>query len=55
MVPNMALIEALPAKEDIFADWHDMLAYQIADLKPCEYYWKKLPLIFDWLYGTEKI
>jgi len=50
-MPTMLIIEALPTKEDVHSDWNDMLAHQIGGLKPSQYYWEKLPLVFDWLYG----
>lgn len=53
-IPTMKLIESLPNVKDLEADWHDMLAHQIANLEPCEYYWSQLSTVFEWLYSKEK-
>lgn len=50
-IPTFDLVNALPGKSDLFADWDDMLAHQIYGLQSPAYYWEKLPLIFSWLYN----
>ena len=37
-VPTLALINAMPNKQDIAIDWNNMLAHQISDLEPLEMY-----------------
>jgi predicted nucleotidyltransferase component of viral defense system len=49
--PTMALLNALPGKDDLMLDWENMLIHQISDLESSEYYWDKLPTVFDWLYS----
>ena len=49
-VPTMELINSLPSKDDLSADWESMLAHQIFDLELSEYYWDQLPAVFRWLY-----
>jgi predicted nucleotidyltransferase component of viral defense system len=49
-VPTLALINAMPNKQDIAIEWNNMLAHQISDLEPLEMYWGKLPAVFNWLY-----
>lgn len=49
-VPTMGLVSSLPSKDDLMADWSDMLAHQISSLESCEHYWRRLPTVFDWLY-----
>lgn len=49
-IPTMELIYSSPAKQDLDADWHDMLAYQISTLGAASDYWKCLPDVFNWLY-----
>ena len=51
-LPTLELINTMPEKADLLADWHNMLAHQIYDLEPPEYYWEKLPLVFSWLYNN---
>ncbi len=52
-VPTMAILDSMPSKQDLIADWHDMLEHQIAGLEPYEHYWKQLPDVFEWLYKSE--
>lgn len=49
-VPTLALINAMPSKQDMLLDWNNMLVHQISDLGPSEIYWEKLPAVFNWLY-----
>jgi len=50
-VPTLELVNGMPGKNDLIADWNDMLAHQISGLEPWEHYWEKLPSLFEWLYG----
>ena len=50
-VPTLDLINVMPGKSDLMADWDDMLAHQIYGLQSPEYYWEKLPPVFSWLYN----
>lgn len=50
-VPTMELVNGLPGKADLMADWDSMLAHQIYELESPDYYWEKLPLVFKWLYS----
>lgn len=49
-MPTMTFLENSPNKQDVYADWGDMLAHQISNLVSCDHYWKKLPSVFRWLY-----
>ena len=49
-VPTMAIVDSLPRKQDLAADWNDMLAHQIANLGPYDHYWDQLTSVFAWLY-----
>lgn len=51
LVPTLQSVNAMPGKEDLIADWHSMLAHQINELETPEYYWERLPSLFDWLYS----
>jgi predicted nucleotidyltransferase component of viral defense system len=53
-VPSMEELESSPHKQDLINDWQDMLAHQITDLQPFNFYWEKLPIVFDWLYNNKK-
>lgn len=53
LVPSMESIDLMPNKQDLIADWDDMLAHQIAELEPVEHYWGQLPGVFEWLYGRQ--
>lgn len=50
-IPTMSILDKLPAKQAVYADWQDMLAHQINNLEPCEYYWERLPKVFSWLHA----
>ncbi len=50
--PTLSAINSLSTKEDLIADWENMLTNQIASLKPYSYYWERLSDVFFWLYGT---
>ena len=49
-VPTMKIVDEMPSKVDLKADWNDMLAHQISSLEPWDYYWEKLSFLFKWLY-----
>ena len=49
-VPTLSAINSLSTKEDLIADWENMLTNQIASLKPYSYYWDRLSDVFGWLY-----
>jgi len=51
-VPTMSILNDSSNKNDLIADWDDMLAHQIAGLEPYEYYWNRLPLLFKWLQNS---
>lgn len=49
-LPNMQTIEESGKVLDLSNDWDEMLTHQISNLEPFEYYWEKLPSVFNWLY-----
>lgn len=49
-VPTLEILEVMPSKEDLKADWEDMLAHQISGLDSWDYYWNQLSSLFAWLY-----
>ncbi len=48
-IPYMEILDTMPNKEDLRADWQDMLGHQIADLDSFEHYWQHLPTVFKWI------
>lgn len=48
-VPTMQSIEANPEKLELITEWQNMLAHQIKGLHNFEFYWKILPVFFNWL------
>jgi predicted nucleotidyltransferase component of viral defense system len=51
-LPSMILLNEMPEKQDLINGWSEMLAHQVKHLEPYENYWKRLPEIFDWIYGS---
>lgn len=50
-VPTLASLEASPFREELEAEWENMLSHQLPALPPFEEYWKELPSLFAWLSG----
>jgi predicted nucleotidyltransferase component of viral defense system len=48
-IPSIEYINRMPERIDLETDWENMLVHQIYALEHPEYYWKKLPAVFDWL------
>ena len=46
-----ALIEGHLKRVELEREWVNMLKHQLPSLPPFEYYWKELPLVFQWLEG----
>lgn len=53
-LPTLALLKVKPEKKELIAEWDNMLAHQINNLAPFEYYWKQLPVVLSWVYGRDK-
>lgn len=50
-IPTLESVNAMPGKADLIVDWKSMLAHQIYELESPEFYWEKLPVLFNWLYN----
>lgn len=50
-VPTLESVNAMQGKADLITDWDGMLAHQIYGLESSEFYWEKLPALFNWLYN----
>ena len=49
-VPNMDLLESKIERQELEAEWENMLAHQLPILPPFIQFWQELPAVFDWLY-----
>lgn len=52
-MPTMDSLSAHTYLKELSAEWRNMLAHQISDLLPVEYYWGRLPEVLDWVYSGE--
>ena len=52
-MPAMDSLSAHTYLKELSAEWNNMLAHQISDLLPVEYYWDRLPEVLDWVYSRE--
>lgn len=50
-VPSVAVLKRGGRIQELKNDWEDMLSHQIANLEPYDYYWERLPEVFEWLYA----
>ena len=41
-----------PEREELEAEWKNMLAHQLPALPPFAQFWKELPEVMEWLHGT---
>ncbi|MBW2647393.1 MAG: nucleotidyl transferase AbiEii/AbiGii toxin family protein [Deltaproteobacteria bacterium] len=51
-VPKMETFRNRPEREELEAEWKNMLAHQLPALPPFAQFWKELPEIMEWLHGT---
>lgn len=51
-MPSLESIENSTTKNDLIADWDNMLAHQINPLESYDHYWRQLPKLFDWLLSA---
>lgn len=54
-LPTAELIGKSVRKEELMADWENMLGHQLSTLPSFEGFWEELPNIFNWLNGNEAI
>jgi len=55
-VPTMETFRNRPEREELEADWANMLAHQLPALPPFEQFWAELPEVMEWLHGiVEKV
>ncbi|MEE9452084.1 MAG: nucleotidyl transferase AbiEii/AbiGii toxin family protein, partial [Gammaproteobacteria bacterium] len=54
-LPTLALLESKPEKSELITEWENMLAHQINNLRPFDYYWQQLPGVLNWIYGEDGI
>ena len=55
-VPTMETFRNRPEREELEAEWENMLAHQLPALPPFEQFWAELPEVMEWLHGiVEKV
>ena len=55
-VPTMETFRNRPEREELEAEWENMLAHQLPALPSFEQFWVELPEVMKWLYGVvEKV
>ncbi len=48
-IPSIIELESSPLKNDLLAEWENMLAHQLPNLPPIEIFWNELPKLYQWL------
>ncbi len=51
-VPKMETFRNRPEREELEAEWENMLAHQLPALPPFAQFWKELPEVMEWLHGA---
>ena len=49
--PTMETLRNHPAREELEAEWNNMLAHQIAALPDFEHFWAEISQVMEWLYS----
>jgi predicted nucleotidyltransferase component of viral defense system len=52
-VPTFESIDSHTKKEELYAEWKNMLDHQLQMLPESEVFWDELPSFFDWLHETK--
>jgi predicted nucleotidyltransferase component of viral defense system len=50
--PTFQSIDDHAKKQELHAEWDNMLRHQLQVLPPVEHYWNELPSFFDWIYKS---
>ena len=53
-VPTMETFRNRPEREELEAEWENMLAHQLPALPSFEQFWVELPDVMEWLHGVVK-
>ena len=51
-VPTMKTFRNRPEREELEAEWKNMLAHQLPALPPFKQFWEELPEVIAWLHGA---
>ncbi len=51
-LPTKETIQSSPKRDELEAEWENMLSHQLPSLPSFEQFWGELPEVFDWLYGV---
>jgi len=54
MVPTMNTLRNRPEREELEAEWENMLAHQISSLPAFEYFWTRISQVMKWLHKDFK-
>ncbi len=55
-IPTMETFRNRPEREELEAEWENMLAHQLPALPSFEQFWAELPEVMEWLHGiVEKV
>ena len=49
-VPTRNSVSSTATRDELLAEWENMLAHQLPILPPFEQFWNELPQFFDWLH-----
>ena len=49
-LPTVDNLSKKPEVNELITEWENMLAHQISDLLPFDYYWDQLPQVLSWMY-----
>ena len=50
-IPTLDSIQNATTKDELIAEWENMLAHQLQVLPQFDQFWNELPMVFDWLNG----
>ncbi|NGX49975.1 MAG: hypothetical protein K940chlam5_01584 [Candidatus Anoxychlamydiales bacterium] len=48
-IPKLEVIKKHQQKDILISEWENMLKHQLSNLRPFDYYWRQLPLVFNWI------
>ena len=48
-IPTLGIIKKHQQKEILISEWETTLKHQLPSLRSFDYYWKELPMVFNWI------
>lgn len=52
-IPTMSFMERHPKRDELRAEWKNMLGHQLPTLPNLDDFWQELPNVFNWLEGKD--